>query len=124
MLLRGASGDCPPSGLRPCCKPVLVSPHHPRPGGWEGVAGPRAATSPLAGPCLRLLVAAPLPPLPGRRAQGVDDGLVRVRLVLLAPFLLAPFLLLALAFRRFLAVLFLFVVLLFVGGQGVLNCVN
>ena len=122
MLLRGASGDCPPSGRRPCCKPVLVSPHHPRPGRWEGLAGPRAPTSPLAGPRVRLLVAAPLaplPPLPRRRAPGVDAVLVRVR-----PVLLAPFLLLALAFRRFLAVLFLFVVLLFVGGQGVLNCVN
>ena len=106
-FLRAASGDYPPSGRRPCCKPVLVSPHHPRPGHWEGLAGPRAPTSPLAGPRLRFLVATPLPPLPRRRAPGVDAVLVRVR-----PVLLAPVLLLALAFRRFLAVLFLFMVCL------------
>lgn len=72
------------------------------------------------GPLLVLVLAAPLP---GWRMTGCASGSEAV-LVRVGSVLLPALFFLVLAFCRFLIVLFLFMVLLFMGGQGVLNCVN
>lgn len=81
--------------------------------------GFRRPASPPAGPGLVLVLGAAL--VRGR----VPAGAARMPAALMgvASVLLGVGFFLVLVFRRFLIALFLFVVLLFMGGQGILNCV-